>query len=43
LILFVLFIAHLTAEIGEFQSVVGGFIDIVDRLAKQVEQEKMMV
>jgi len=30
-------------EIGEFQTVVGGFIDIVDRLAKQVEQEKMMV
>ena len=30
-------------EIGEFQTVVGGFITIVDRLAKQVEQEKMKV
>lgn len=28
-------------KIGEFQTVVGGFITIVDRLAKQVEQEKM--
>ena len=34
---------HSFTEIGEFQTVVGGFISIVDRLAKQVEQEKMKV
>lgn len=33
----------IVTEIGEFQTVVGGFITIVDRLAKQVEQEKMKV
>lgn len=28
-------------EIGEFQGLSGGFIDVVDNLAKRVEQEKM--
>ena len=30
-------------EIGEFQKIVGGFIDMVDALAKEVEKEKMKV
>lgn len=30
-------------EIGEFQKIVGGFIDMVDSLAKEVEKEKMKV
>ena len=30
-------------EIGEFQKIVGGFIDMVDTLAKEVEKEKMKV
>ena len=30
-------------EISEFQSLVGGFIEMVDTLAKQVEKEKMKV
>ena len=30
-------------EIGEFQKIVGGFIDMVDGLAKEVEKEKMKV
>ena len=34
---------YFVTEIGEFQTVVGGFINIVDKLAKQVEQEKMKV
>lgn len=34
---------YYVTEIGEFQTVVGGFINIVDQLAKQVEQEKMKV
>lgn len=29
------------AEIGEFQGLVGSFIEMVDGLAKEVEQEKM--
>lgn len=37
------FLCVIVTEIGEFQTVVGGFITIVDRLAKQVEQEKMKV
>ena len=36
-------LCEIVTEIGEFQTVVGGFITIVDRLAKQVEQEKMKV
>ncbi len=28
-------------EIGDFQGLVGSFIEMVDGLAKQVEQEKM--
>lgn len=32
-----------TSEIGEFQKIVGGFIDMVDTLAKEVEKEKMKV
>ena len=31
------------SEIGEFQKIVGGFIDMVDALAKEVEKEKMKV
>ena len=31
------------SEIGEFQKIVGGFIDMVDGLAKEVEKEKMKV
>jgi len=31
------------SEIGEFQKIVGGFIDMVDSLAKEVEKEKMKV
>lgn len=31
------------SEIGEFQKIVGGFIDMVDTLAKEVEKEKMKV
>lgn len=30
-------------EINEFQKIVGGFIDMVDSLAKEVEKEKMKV
>ena len=30
-------------EISEFQNLVGGFIEMVDSLAKQVEREKMKV
>lgn len=33
----------LSSEIGEFQKIVGGFIDMVDALAKEVEKEKMKV
>ena len=29
------------SEIGEFQGLVGSFIEMVDGLAKEVEQEKM--
>ena len=36
-------LSYFVIEIGEFQTVVGGFINIVDRLAKKVEQEKMKV
>lgn len=37
------FCVYFITEIGEFQTVVGGFINIVDKLANQVEQEKMKV
>lgn len=33
----------LCSEIGEFQKIVGGFIGMVDALAKEVEREKMKV
>ena len=33
----------LCSEIGEFQKIVGGFIGMVDGLAKEVEREKMKV
>lgn len=33
----------LCSEIGEFQKIVGGFIGMVDTLAKEVEREKMKV
>ncbi|XP_078010928.1 intraflagellar transport protein 20 homolog isoform X2 [Phascolarctos cinereus] len=29
------------AEIGQFQKIVGGFIELVDQLAKEAENEKM--
>ncbi len=28
---------------GEFQKIVGGFIEMVDQLSKEVEKEKMKV
>ncbi len=31
------------AEIDDFQKIVGGFIEMVDTLAKEVEKEKMKV
>ena len=34
---------YCSLEIGEFQKIVGGFIDMVDALAKEVEKEKMKV
>lgn len=34
-------ISPLFSEIGEFQGLVGSFIEMVDGVAKQVEQEKM--
>lgn len=32
---------HFAVEIGEFQSLVGSFIGMVDGLAQEVEREKM--
>ena len=32
---------HLIPEIGEFQSLVGDFIELVDGLAKRTEEEKI--
>lgn len=32
---------YCTLEIGEFQKLTGGFIEMVDGLANQVEREKM--
>ena len=35
-------LCHISSiEIGEFQSLVGSFISIVDGLAREVEREKM--
>lgn len=31
------------AEIGQFQKIVGGLIELVDELAKEAETEKMKV
>ena len=31
----------ISTEISEFQNLVGGFIEMVDSLAKEVEREKM--
>lgn len=31
------------SEIGDFQKIVGGLIDMVDQLAKETENEKMKV
>ena len=36
-------ISFVCLEIAEFQRIVGGFIDMVDSLAKEVEKEKMKV
>nr|XP_054748050.1 intraflagellar transport protein 20 homolog [Lytechinus pictus] len=38
---FVFFYLFNLTEIGDFQHIVGGFIDKVDQLAKEVEKEKM--
>lgn len=32
-----------TKEIGQFQKIVGGLIELVDQLAKEAENEKMKV
>ena len=33
----------LFSEIGDFQKIVGTFIEVVDNVAKEVEKEKMKV
>lgn len=33
----------LMTEIGQFQKIVGGLIEMVDELAKEAEKEKMKV
>ena len=33
----------LLAEIGDFQKIVGTFIEVVDNVSKEVEKEKMKV
>lgn len=37
------FIIFLITEIGQFQKIVGGLIEMVDELAKEAEKEKMKV
>lgn len=41
-LLFFLFLSYST-EIGQFQKIVGGLIELVDELAKEAETEKMKV
>ena len=37
------FVLLSTKEIGQFQKIVGGLIELVDQLAKEAENEKMKV
>lgn len=37
------FVVLSTKEIGQFQKIVGGLIELVDQLAKEAENEKMKV
>ena len=37
------FVLFSTKEIGQFQKIVGGLIELVDQLAKEAENEKMKV
>lgn len=38
-----IFFIFFSTEIGDFQKIVGSFIEVVDNVSKEVEKEKMKV